>query len=156
MGQLKVLAAAALTAGLALGACARSGGGHAAIPSDALDQAIGAGIGDPTTCVLIVDPASGRTLYQYGQSFNCTRPLPACDRPGTLTAKTAVPLAGGGGRGASCPMPDGGGAAVGWAENRIVGASRPLVYSAVMEGQRALPGHEMAARLADVFSKVPL
>ncbi|MHB8531078.1 MAG: hypothetical protein ACYC8V_16395 [Caulobacteraceae bacterium] len=162
MGELsdntyRRLAAASLLA-VALGACAKGGGGASGgLPAAALDSAIGGTIGDPTTCVLIVDPASGRTLYQYGVSFNCGRPLPACDRPGTLTARSAVALAATpDGRGASCPTSPDGSRTVGWAEGRIVGARRPLVYSAVMEGQRALPGHEMAGRLDDVFSNLGL
>ncbi len=140
---------------LALGACAKSGaGGGAGLPSDALETAIGGTIGDPTTCVLVVDQASHKTLYQYGQSFNCARPYPACDRPGSLTAKTAIPLAANGGRAASCVLPSGD--SVGWAEGPTAVPKRSLMYSAVMSGPRALPGHEIAARLADVFSNVGL
>ncbi len=53
-------------------------------PAAKLDALIGDYIGDPTTCVLIADRASGKVLYKYGANFNCVRALPACDRPGTL------------------------------------------------------------------------
>ncbi len=154
----KLTGSALLLCALALGGCGKSGGAAAPrLPSDALEPAIGAAIGDPTTCVLIVDPASGKTLYQYGQSFNCARPYPACDRPGTLNARTALALAATpGGRGASCPLPGDSGNSVGWAEGTIAGGRRPMIYSAVMDGPRALPGHEMAARLADVFANLSL
>ena len=44
---------------LALAACAPAG---AKLPKDALDRSIGATIGDPTTFVLIVDRANGKTV----------------------------------------------------------------------------------------------
>ncbi|MGH6992818.1 MAG: hypothetical protein ACRED8_02455 [Caulobacteraceae bacterium] len=163
MGELKHIRAgflAALLGAAALLGCSRGGGAAGGgtsngLPSADLDQAIGDQIGDPTTCVLIVDVASGKTLYQYGSGFNCARPWPACDRAGSLTARSAVPLAQTpDGRGASCPVGGGPGAMVGWAEGKIAGAKRPLVYSAVMDGSRALPGHEMAGRLEQVFANL--
>ncbi|MGH6987562.1 MAG: hypothetical protein ACRED9_12090 [Caulobacteraceae bacterium] len=162
MGELKRARAGLLAIFLvaaALLGCSRGGGSGGqssnGLPSADLDQAIGDEIGDPTTCVLIVDAASGKTLYQYGSGFNCARPWPACDRGGTLTARSAVPLAQTpDGRGASCPVGGGPGAMVGWAEGKIAGAKRPLVYSAVMDGSRALPGHEMAGRLEQVFGNL--
>jgi hypothetical protein len=45
---------------------------------------------------------------------------------------------------------------VGWAEGRVKSARHDFIYSAVMEGQRALPGHEMAARLDDAFANAGL
>jgi hypothetical protein len=122
------------------------------LPSAKLDALIGDYIGDPTTCVLIADKASGKVLYSYGDHFNCVRAMPACDRPGTLSAKQALTLATtSGGRGASCPSVADGSRSVGWAEGAIAGSQPPLLYSAVMEGQAALPGIEMNTRLAQVF-----
>jgi uncharacterized Zn-binding protein involved in type VI secretion len=142
-----------------LGACsprtpgvAPSAGG---LPSTQLDNQIAAAIGDPATCVLIAEAGGGRVLYRYGDDFNCARGLPACDAPGLINAKTALQFAAKpGGRFASCnSLPDGS-RQVGWAEGPVQSvAGRNLVYSAVMEGQRALPGHEMNARLFDAFSK---
>ena len=142
---------------LMAGGCSRTGGGGVKggdqIPAKTLDQAIGEAIGDPTTCVLLADPATGKILYRYGQVFNCVRGLPACDRPGYLTATQALKLATTpGGREKSCHSVPDGSRSVGWAEGEAVGTKRPLIYSAVMEGQRALPGHEIAARLGDAFS----
>jgi len=128
------------------------------LPSNQLDNQIAAAIGDPTTCVLIADAGSGKVLYRYGDDFNCVRGLPACDAAGLTNAKAALQYATKpGGRFASCnSLPDGS-RQVGWAEGPVQSAAgRSLVYSAVMEGQRALPGHEMNARLFDAFSKAGL
>ncbi|MBA3811061.1 MAG: hypothetical protein H0X27_05345 [Caulobacteraceae bacterium] len=144
------LAAAALMAQ----GCARSGGG---LPADALDHAIGGAIGDPATCVLLADRASRKVLYRYGEAFNCARPLPACDRPGTLSAQSALALADAAdARGASCASNPERTRSVGWAEGRLAGAKRDLIYSAVMEGQRALPGQEISARLEEAFRRAGL
>jgi hypothetical protein len=140
------------------GACSKpaAGGGQAPaaksrLPSAALDQAIGQAIGDPATCVVIAQRTSGKVLYQYGELFNCVRGLPACDRPGMLTARDALALAPAGRQTSCASVPDGS-RTVGWAQGPVSAKSPDLVYSAVMEGQNALPGHEMAARLADAFS----
>jgi hypothetical protein len=157
MGELNRAwrAAPALALALALAACAKPPGGG--LPSDALDKAIGASIGDPTTCVVIAERSSRKILYTYGQRFNCVRGLPACDRPGFMTAQQALTLADvSDGRGASCPSNPDHSRNVGWAEGRIAGSKRDLIYSAVMEGDRALPGQEMMARLADAFGSAGL
>lgn len=136
------------------------GAGHGRaprLPTAALDQAIAQGIGDPDTCVLLADPATRKILYRYGDEFNCVRGLPACDRPGFLTATQAVKLAGQtGGRQTSCNAIPDGSRTVGWAEGTTTSLKHPLLYSAVMEGQTALPGHEIAARLTDAFSTLGL
>jgi hypothetical protein len=123
-----------------------------------LDSQIGTAVGDPSTCVLLADRASGQVIYRYGDDFNCTRALPACDAPGTLTAKDALKFAAQpGGRMASCPSVADGSRTVGWAEGPVQSVTkRDLIYSAVMEGQRALPGHEINARLFDAFQKAGL
>jgi hypothetical protein len=135
---------------LSLAGCSRPGSGR--LPTNALHHAIAVRIGDPSTCVLIAERATGRVIYRYGESFNCVRGLPACDRPGTMSATQALSLAQTpGGRGASCPSVADGSRMVGWAEGRAASKSRDLIYSAVMEGQGALPGHEMSARLDEAF-----
>jgi hypothetical protein len=139
---------------LALSAC---GPRAPALPKDALDQSIAATIGDPTTCVLIVDRTSGKTVYSYNGGFNCQRGLPACDRPGFMSATQALTLAASpGGRKASCDSIADGSRTVGWAAGRIASSKHDFIYSAVMEGQRALPGQEMASRLDDDFSNAGL
>ena len=127
------------------------------LPSDALDQAIGDVIGDPTTCVIIADRATHKSVYTYGVSSNCARGLPACDRPGLSSAKAALAFADtADGRGASCPTNAGGSRSVGWAEGRVVSTHGHWIYSAVMEGETALPGQEMSARLAQAFQNAGL
>jgi hypothetical protein len=141
-------------AALLLAACAPKA---PRLPSAKLDALIGDYIGDPTTCVLIADKATGKVVYAYGDNFNCVRALPACDRPGTLSGRQALGLATtAGGRGASCASNADGSRSVGWAEGAIAGSQPPMLYSAVMEGQAALPGIEMNTRLAEVFSQAGL
>jgi hypothetical protein len=140
-------------AAVSLAGCGRSPGDR--LPDDALDQAIGRSIGDPTTCVIIADRQSGKTLYRYGQQFNCERGLPACDRPGSTTAKAALAFSATG-RTASCASNGDGSRSVGWAAGKVESSKHDLVYSAVMEGDRALPGEEMSARLAQAFQNAGL
>lgn len=146
-------AGSALAAILALSACSRAPTGG--FPASALDSAIGAAIGDPTTCVLVAD-AAGKAVYTYGDRFNCVRALPACDRPGMLSARQALSLATSPPRGASCSSNVDGSRRVGWAEGIVYGKGGQFNYSAVMEGQTALPGIEMNARLTNVFEGVGL
>jgi hypothetical protein len=142
-------------AAAALAGC--SGPKRSGLPADALDHAVANAIGDPDTCLLLADGRSGRVLYRYGAPFNCIRGLPACDRPGFMSATQALALAGTAeGRRASCASNADGSRMVGWAEGKVASRTRDLVYSAMMEGQTALPGHEMNARLYDAFQKVGL
>jgi len=139
---------------LSLSACAPphgAGGGQ----GSRLDNQIAQAIGDPTTCLLLADRATGKVTYQYGESANCSRALPACDAPGTLTAQAALRFAAQG-RLASCASNADGSRHVGWAEGRVQSTKSDLIYSAVMEGERALPGHEMNARLYDAFAAAGL
>ena len=118
----------------------------------ALDNQIAAAVGDPSTCVLVADATTGKVVYQYGVAFNCDRALPACDQPGSLSARDALKFATRpNGRLASCPSSADGARNVGWAAGPVPSKTRKLIYSAVMEGERALPGHEMNARLYDAF-----
>lgn len=151
---LKLLALKLLALGLIafLAAC---GPRAPKLPSDALTQAIGTSIGDPSTCVLIAERATGKTVYSYNDGFDCVRGLPACDRPGYLNARQALAYAAlPGGRMASCNSVPDGSRTVGWAEGKVPSQKHDFIYSAVMEGERALPGHEMAARLEEAFSNV--
>ena len=154
MGAIEMKALAALLAVLVLAGC---GPREPRLPNAALDQAIGASIGDPSTCVLIVDARTGKTVYSYNAGFDCVRGLPACDRPGYLNAKQALAFATlPGGRMKSCNSVPDGSRTVGWAEGRVKSSKHDFIYSAVMEGQRALPGREMAARLDNAFANVGL
>ena len=133
---------------MALAACEPTGPASL-VSTDALDHAIGDVIGDPTTCVIIAERAPRKVIYTYGDRFNCIRGLPTCDRPGVSSARSAVAFADSvDGRGASCPSNADGSRRVGWAEGRITSRRGDWIYSAVIEGENALPGREMSARLA--------
>jgi hypothetical protein len=122
-----------------------------------LDTQIAAAIGDPSTCLLLADAKTGQLIYRYGDDFNCSRALPACDASGTLNAKAALQYAAKpGGRMASCASVPDGSRQVGWDAGQVQSTKRALIFSAVMEGERALPGHEMNARLYDAFQKAGL
>jgi hypothetical protein len=145
----------ALAALLALAACMPKSG--QSLPDSRLDNLVGNAIGDPATCLLLANARTGAVVYRYGDEFNCVRPLPACDSPGVMNAKAGLAFATRpGGRMQSCPSVPDGSRWVGWAEGRAPGKTRDLIYSAVMEGEHALPGHEMNARLYDAFTKAGL
>jgi hypothetical protein len=127
------------------------------LPVEALDRAIASAIGDPATCVLLADRRTGKVVYRYGARFNCVRGLPACDRPGFISATQALSFAGSaGGRQASCASTTDGTRMVGWAEGRAPSRSRDLIYSAMMEGETAMSGHFIAARLDDALQSAGL
>jgi hypothetical protein len=156
----------AIALALLLAACSRSPSGSTAgapsasgdkLPADALDDAIGRAVGDPTTCVLIARASDHKVLYRYGDGFNCARGLPACDRPDMLSAEGALALVTPEGRFKSCNSTAAGDRTVAWAAAPVKSAhGRQLVYSAMMEGQRTLPGMEMSARLDEAFANVGL
>jgi len=151
--QRPALAVLAVAAGL----CACGPHGPQGVPPTQLDTQIASAIGDPTTCLLLADGATGKVVYQYGVNFNCDRTLPACDKPGVMNAREALKYATQtGGRMASCASLPDGSRRVGWVEGRVQSNKHNLVFSAVMEGQRALPGHEMNARLYDAFQAAGL
>jgi len=117
----------------------------------------------PLLCALLAlaaacTPKSGQGLDHdaldaaIGDGIECARTLPRCDGPGTITVQGALALATQpGGRMVSCPSNADGSRTVGWAAGKVPNTKRDLIYSAVMEGERALPGQEIAARLADAF-----
>jgi len=153
--QVALLGFAAI-AGLAGGGCSKPPSARG-LPTAALHEAIAHAVGDPSTCVLLADQTTRKVVYRYGEAFNCVRGLPACDRPGSLTATDALSLAAApGGRAVSCPSNTDGSRLVGWAEGRANSQTRDLIYSATMEGENAFPGHELAARLDGAFAQAGL
>jgi hypothetical protein len=114
---------------------------------DKLNEAVSDAIGDPQTCMLIGRQKTGEVVWRYNTHTACARALPACDRPGartvgellTMTAKDGQP------RTLSCNSRADASRGVGWASGVIQG--RGLVYAAVMEGERALPGRIMAEKV---------
>lgn len=126
------------------------------VDSDKLHDAISRAIGDPASCLLIADQASGRVVYRYNTHIACARTLPACDAPGARsidqlleeTVKDGKP------RQLSCNSVGDGSRGVGWASGPIPGKS--LTYAAMMEGDRAFPGRMMAERLDGAFKAAGL
>ena len=74
-----------------------------------LDDGIAATIGDPTTCVLVVEKGSGKVVYRYGRYMTCGVSFPSCQGAKTTTADDlAKAAAAGEARSASCGSPAGG------------------------------------------------
>jgi len=117
------------------------------VDPDKLEQAVSDAIGDPHTCMLIGRQGSGQVVWRYNTHTTCARALPACDGPGLrtvddllrATAKDGQP------RNLSCSTLPDGSRGVGWSSAVI--KDRGLVYAAVMEGERALPGRIMAEKV---------
>jgi hypothetical protein len=149
---------AALALGFALCACSS---GLKGVDESALQDAVSRAIGDPATCVLLVDQ-TGEVAWRYGTHMTCARDLPACAKPGeTQTIEDVARRAAKGDEtAASCPSSPDGLRSVGWASGTVQASPnahhKPLSYAAVMEGERALPGREIQARLADAFSQAGL
>jgi hypothetical protein len=149
---------AALSACLALGACSKDLPG---IDNAVLTDAVGRAIGDPATCVILAT-RSGDVAWRYGTHMTCARELPACgDGPGAITVEALAELAAKGDeRAISCPSTADGSRSVGWATGPVKageGATHePLVYAAVMEGERALPGREIKLRLENALARAGL
>jgi hypothetical protein len=117
------------------------------VDADKLDEAVSDAIGDPNTCMLIGRQGSGDVVWRYNTHTTCARALPACDAPkmrtvGDLLTATAKD---GQARTLSCNSTPDGSRGVGWSSG-VIGESG-LVYAAVMEGERALPGRIMADKI---------
>ena len=112
-----------------------------------LDAAVSCAVGDPNTCVLIAEQGIGEVLYRFNTATACARQFPACDRPGLTTVAALLEATAKDSqvRQASCDTVADGSRGVGWAAGPIAGKN--LVYAAVMEGDRVLPGMIMADRL---------
>ncbi|WP_374571920.1 hypothetical protein [Phenylobacterium sp.] len=141
---------------LALVACACSPGAPEGVSKKVLDEAISQGIGDPNTCVLIGKVGSGEIVYRYNTHLTCGRELPSCQGGSAVTVDDVLKSVAKGEpeRALSCPTATDGSRSVGWSAGRVLG--KELVYAAVMEGQKALPGRVMADRLERAFVKAGL
>ena len=142
----------ALLAALALLAACTPPSGRG-LPTDALNTAIARAIGDPATCVILADRATGAVVYRYGTRTNCARSLPACDRPGAITLEDTLGMIAARPRTTSCASAPG--RLVAWAAGPAPG-SRPLNYAALMEGDRTLPGVEIQSRLESALQRAGL
>jgi hypothetical protein len=145
-----------LTTAATLAAC--SPGAPKGVDKDTLDAAVSRAIGDPDSCLLIAEQASGKLVYRYNTHTACARPLPACNgtAPATQTLDQLLKatVKDGQPRTLSCSSTTDASRGVGWASGPIPG--KGLVYAAMMEGDRAFPGRMMADRLARAFKDAGL
>ena len=141
----------------ALGAC--SPGAPKGVDKDQLDAAVSRAIGDPASCLLIAERASGKLVYRYNTHTACGRPLPACGGANdgglqTIDQLLKATVKDGQARMLSCSSTADASRGVGWAAGPIPG--KGLVYAAMMEGDRAFPGRMMADRLSRAFKDAGL
>lgn len=149
---------------LVLAAC--SPGAPKGVDKATLDAAVSRAIGDPSSCLLIAEQASGKLVYRYNTHTACARALSACagapptygpkGDAGTQTVEQLLKdtLKDGQPRTLSCSSTIDASRGVGWASGPIPG--KGLVYAAMMEGDRAFPGRMMADRLGRAFKDAGL
>lgn len=153
LAKPRITALVALAA-LTLGSCAP--GAPKGIDKAKLDDAISRAIGDPATCLVITEQATGKLVYRYNSHTACGRSLPSCDGAGERTVGDLIALTrkDGQSRALSCYTRSDSSRGVGWASGPLPG--KGLVYAALMEGERSFPGRMMADRLARAFRSVGL
>lgn len=139
----------ALAAGLALLAVALAACSPTApkgVKKDKLDAAVSDAIGDPASCLMLAEQASGKVVYRYNTATVCARSLPTCDAPGARTVKDLLmaTVKDGRPRRLSCNTAADGSRGVSWASGVT---AKGYVYAAVMEGTRTFPGLMMADRI---------
>ena len=142
-----------------LALCACSPGAPKGVDKDELDAAVSRAIGDPASCLLIAEQATGKLVYRYNTHTACARALPSCDPvapAGTQTLDNLLKatLKDNQPRTLSCSSTPDASRGVGWAAGPIPG--KGLVYAAMMEGDRAFPGRMMADRLSRAFASAGL
>lgn len=156
MSQLPPIARLAVIALIAgsLAACGPTA--PKGVDKETLDEAVSKAIGDPASCLLIAEQASGRLVYRYNNQIACDRELPACDAQGgrTIDQLLAATRKDGQARQLSCYSTADASRGVGWASGVL--PEKGLVYAAMMEGDRSFPGRMMAERLNNAFTKVGL
>jgi hypothetical protein len=154
-GDMTLKSAVRLTAAtlvLALAACAP--GAPKGIDKEKLDDAVGSAIGDPGACGVIVEKASGKTVWRYGSRIVCSRELPSCVGEATRTLDDlAAAAAKGSEETQSCNSVADGSRGVSWASGPAGDPSRGLAYAVVMESDRALPGREIRLRMESALRK---
>ena len=151
--SLTVLAVGLASLGLA--ACEPTG--PKGIDSDLLTQQVSKAIGDPNTCVLIVEKGSAKVVFRYGEYMTCAMGRPACDGVGTLSTDDLAKLAAAGDTRTTSCNATGDAGRVGWASGPITpsagAAYGDLAYAANMQGPSVLPGREIKVRLEGAFRK---
>lgn len=147
-------AAALVVVVLTLGACAP--GAPKGVDQDKLDAAVSDAIGDPASCLLIAEKASGRLVYRYNTATVCARQLPSCQGQAAWQVKDllAATVKDGQARALSCNTSADASHGVSWASGVL--PAKGLVYAAVMEGARTFPGRMMADRIEPRFKDLGL
>ena len=143
MKPSRVLAVAVL---MMLAACGPKG--PEGVDPDILAQAVGQSVGDPGTCVVLAERETGKIVWKSAKSYVCARTLPSCVTSAERSVEDlAKEAAKGGVLMTGCSN-------VTWA----AGPTRRenLVFAAVMQGERALPGIEIARRLDKAFERAGL
>ena len=116
------------------------------VKEDVLTAAIGGAVGDPNTCVALAEAGTGKIIWKYESLAECGRALPACSSAGTRTTlDLAKAIAQNG------AVVHEGCSNVSWAGGPTPRAG--VVYAAVMQGGRAMPGMMMAERLDRAFKE---
>lgn len=151
-----LLALAIAAASLPLAACTPAG--PKGVDGDLLTQEVRKAIGDPNTCVLIVEKGGGKVVWRYGDYSTCAVSMASCQGAAALSADGLAKLAAAGEvRNLSCDSEPDGASRVGWASGPITpspGAKYgDLAYAAVMEGPSVLPGREIKIRLEAAFRR---
>lgn len=141
---------------LALAACQPPG--PKGVDPERLQSEVSAAIGDPNTCVLIVEKGTGAVVWRFGDYTTCAISRPACSAPGTLSTDELAKLAAAGDtRTTSCDAFGEAGDRVGWASGPITPSAGAqygdLAYAANMQGPTVLPGREIKVRLESAFRK---
>lgn len=142
----------------ALGLAACEPAGPRGIDAEALTRQVSRAVGDPNTCVLIVEKGSGDVVWRYGDHATCSAAMPSCQGGAMLSPDGLAKLAAAGEtRTLSCDSAPDGASRVGWASGPITpspGATYgDLVYAAAMEGPTVLPGREIKVRLEGAFRR---
>jgi len=118
------------------------------VDDHALQQAVADSVGDASTCVVLSDMKTGRKVWSQGALTACTADWPACTKPGRQTVEDLARET------AKGTVVKTGCESVSWAAGPI--GDSGLAYAAVMRGERALPGMEIARRLEGVFANAGL
>ena len=146
-------AAALVLLTLGLAACAPEA--RKAINKDQLDDAIGAAVGDPNTCVVLASRSGKAVVYEFGNYLTCTHAWPDC-AGGSRTARDFLnqtigktdPTQ------QSCSSVADGSRGVAWSAGST--PNPDLAYAAAMEGPNVPPGVVIADKLKAAFKKAGL
>ncbi|MFD1190298.1 hypothetical protein [Phenylobacterium conjunctum] len=138
---------------LSLAACAPQAG--KAINKDQLDDAVGAAIGDPNTCVVLASRSGKTVVYEFGNYLTCTHPWPDC-AGGKRTARDFLNQTIGKAEATreSCASLEDGSRGVAWSAGPT--PDPDLAYAAAMEGPNVPPGVVIADKLKAAFEKAGL